>query len=381
MTVFGRDTLITCLQTLMFGPELARSALDVLANLQATEDNPAIDAEPGKIVHEVRRGRRRGTGSRPTTARSTRHRCTWSCSPRSGAGRTMPLSSGTSGTRRCARSPGSTTTAISTATGSSSTGSGQRRASTTSRGKTRGTRSALGRPHRGAPIAPVEARGYVYDERRMAELAREVWRDRELSDRLDREADELQARFDQAFWNESRGGYYVLALDGEKRQVDSACSNMGHLLWTGIVPMERVDKVVDALMGPDLWSGWGCGRCPLPTPATTRSRTTPARCGPMTTPDRLGTGPLCALARSAENLQAHAERLGPLRPPAAGGLRGAAPRRDAVSDCLPDGGATSGLGGRDTVLLLQQLLGLQPDRPSAPLRSVASGASCRRGPA
>ncbi|MGH2921051.1 MAG: glycogen debranching N-terminal domain-containing protein, partial [Gaiellaceae bacterium] len=57
MTVFGRDTLITCLQTLLFGPELARSALDVLAELQATEDNPEIDAEPGKIVHELRHGK------------------------------------------------------------------------------------------------------------------------------------------------------------------------------------------------------------------------------------------------------------------------------------------------------------------------------------
>src|SRR5258706_451300 len=57
MTVFGRDTLITCLQTLMFGPELARSALRELAALQATEVDPSRDAEPGKIVHEVRRGK------------------------------------------------------------------------------------------------------------------------------------------------------------------------------------------------------------------------------------------------------------------------------------------------------------------------------------
>src|SRR5438552_8662265 len=57
MTVFGRDTLITCLQTLMFGPELAHSALDVLAELQATVNDPSIDAEPGKIVHEIRRGK------------------------------------------------------------------------------------------------------------------------------------------------------------------------------------------------------------------------------------------------------------------------------------------------------------------------------------
>src|SRR5205807_1002788 len=57
MTVFGRDTLITCLQTLLFGPDLARSALEALAELQAREDDPSVDAEPGKIVHEVRHGK------------------------------------------------------------------------------------------------------------------------------------------------------------------------------------------------------------------------------------------------------------------------------------------------------------------------------------
>ena len=49
----------------------------------------------------------------------------------------------------------------------------------------------------------------------------------------------------------------MLALDGEKRQVDSLCSNIGHLLWSGIVPSGRVDAVVDQLMGAELWSGWG----------------------------------------------------------------------------------------------------------------------------
>src|SRR5215831_13734321 len=57
MTVFGRDTIITCLQTLLFGPELARNALDVLASLQSRLDDGSIDAEPGKIVHEVRHGK------------------------------------------------------------------------------------------------------------------------------------------------------------------------------------------------------------------------------------------------------------------------------------------------------------------------------------
>ncbi|OLE17616.1 MAG: hypothetical protein AUG88_06390 [Actinobacteria bacterium 13_1_20CM_4_68_12] len=108
------------------------------------------------------------------------------------------------------------------------------------------------------PIVPCEVQGYVYDaKRRTAEMAREVWRDRALADRLERDAEELRRAFDEKFWTERRGGYYVLALDGEKRQVDSLCSNIGHLLWSGIVPRERVDPIVDALMGEELWSGWG----------------------------------------------------------------------------------------------------------------------------
>jgi len=100
--------------------------------------------------------------------------------------------------------------------------------------------------------------GYVYDaKRRMAEIAREVWRDRALADRLDVEAAELKQRFDDAFWVPERGGFYALALDADKNPVDSVCSNIGHLLWSRIVPAERVDAIVDQLMGDGLWSGWG----------------------------------------------------------------------------------------------------------------------------
>src|SRR5256885_8083336 len=88
-------------------------------------------------------------------------------------------------------------------------------------------------------------------------MAGEVGRARALADRLERDAEELRRAFDAAFWTDHRGGYYALALDGEKRQVDSLCSNIGHLLWSGIVPRERVDALVDGLMGEELWSGWG----------------------------------------------------------------------------------------------------------------------------
>jgi glycogen debranching enzyme len=259
MTVFGRDTLITCLQTLLFGPELARSALEVLAGSQATEENPAIDAEPGKVVHEVRRGKAAknwfasyyGTiDATPLYLILLSEVWRWTDDAalvrhfREPALRALSWIDdygdldGDGFIEYRKRSP----TGLDNQSWKDSWDS------------QRFSDGRIAEP----PIAPVEAQGYVYDaKRRTAELAREVWRDRELADRLDREADELRDRFNQAFWHEGRGGYYVLALDGEKRQVDSLSSNIGHLLWSGIVPPERVDAVVDALMGPDLWSGWG----------------------------------------------------------------------------------------------------------------------------
>src|SRR5262249_40475724 len=108
------------------------------------------------------------------------------------------------------------------------------------------------------PISPGEVQGSVYDaRRRTAERGGGGGRDRVLADRLERDAEELRRAFDERFWTNRRGGYYVLALDGEKRQVDSLCSNIGHLLWSGIVPRERGDAIVDALMGEELWSGLG----------------------------------------------------------------------------------------------------------------------------
>ena len=101
MTVFGRDTIITSLQTMLLGPELAVSALETLAELQSTVDDPAIDAEPGKIVHELRSGRAAEKWFRATTAQWMPRRCTSSCCPRSGAGRATTTSRCAFGTRTC----------------------------------------------------------------------------------------------------------------------------------------------------------------------------------------------------------------------------------------------------------------------------------------
>jgi glycogen debranching enzyme len=259
MTVFGRDTLITCYQTLLFGPELARSGLDVLADLQATEDDPTIDAEPGKIVHEVRDGKAAKTwfhtyygtvDATPLYLILLSEVWRWTDD---------------AAMLRELKEPALKALAWIDEYGDRD-GDGfveyERR---TERGLENQSWKDSGdsqRFHDGSlahgPIAPCEVQGYVYDaKRRTAEMAREVWRDRALADRLERDAEELRRAFDERFWTDRRGGYYVLALDGEKRQVDSLCSNIGHLLWSGIVPRERVDAIVDALMGEELWSGWG----------------------------------------------------------------------------------------------------------------------------
>jgi glycogen debranching enzyme len=259
MTVFGRDTLITCLQTLLFGPELARTALEVLADLQAHEDDPRIDAEPGKIVHEVRhlKAARRwheryyGTvDATPLYLILLSEVWRWT----DDAALVRDLKEPSLAALEWIDKYGDRDRDGFVEYERRNDDGLENQSWKDSWDSQRFHDGTLADP----PIAPCEVQGYVYDaKRRIAELARDVWRDRELAARLEREADELRSRFDRAFWVEKRGGYYALALDGEKRKVDSLCSNIGHLLWSGIVPPERVDAIVDRLMGDELWSGWG----------------------------------------------------------------------------------------------------------------------------
>lgn len=259
MTIFGRDTAIVSLQTLLLGPELAVGALDALAELQSDRDDPAIDAEPGKIVHEIRHGRAAETWFPRyygTVDATPLFLCllaeTWRWTDDAVlAGRLRePALRALEWIDRYGDCDGDGLVEY------------ERRSPRGLANQSWKDSGDSQRFHDGRlaepPIAPVEVQGYVYAAKRgIAELAREVWRDRALADRLDGEAEALRARVDEAFWVDERGGFYALALDGSKRRVDARCSNMGHLLWSGIVPAERVERVVDQLLSPELWSGWG----------------------------------------------------------------------------------------------------------------------------
>src|SRR5260370_40580094 len=104
------------------------------------------------------------------------------------------------------------------------------------------------------PRATCEIQGYVYDaQMRCARLAREFWQDPELANRLEQEAAELKRKLHHEFWLAERE-FFALAIDGDGRKVDSLTSNIGHLLWSGIVDEDKAEAVVRHLMGPKLYS-------------------------------------------------------------------------------------------------------------------------------
>ncbi|MDG4798105.1 glycogen debranching N-terminal domain-containing protein [Micromonospora sp. WMMD1082] len=262
LTVFGRDTLITAYQTLSFAPQLAHGALIALASHQGTTVDDFRDEEPGKILHEYRVGELTVTGQRPHN-------------PYFGAADSTQLWlivlseywrwTGDDELVHHLREQAYAALRWIDRYGDRD-GDGYVEYATRSlhglgnqcwRDSWDGIQFADGEiPY--LPIATCETQGYTYDAKlRMAELADGPLGDPELARRLRAEAAELYERFNRDFWLDDRGGFYAIGLDGDKQRIDSMTSNMGQLLWSGIVPPERARRVADHLMSPHLFSGWG----------------------------------------------------------------------------------------------------------------------------
>ncbi|MCW2640457.1 MAG: Amylo-alpha,6-glucosidase [Dactylosporangium sp.] len=262
MALFGRDSLITSYQALPFVPEMCRTTLRALAAQQATEIDDFRDAEPGKILHELRHGELTYFGESPQ-------------SPYYGSADTTPLFlivldeyERWTGDRETVQALEGSARAALAWMERYGDRDGNGFIEYLSRSPETGLRIQCWKDSWNSivypdgtpaplPHATCEIQGYAYDaRRRVARLARECWGDPALAERLDRDADALRKRFHEAFWLPDEG-FYALALDGDDRPVPTLTSNIGHLLWSGIVPDENVDQVVDHLLGENLFSGWG----------------------------------------------------------------------------------------------------------------------------
>jgi glycogen debranching enzyme len=262
MALFGRDSLITSLQALPYLPNLARTTLTTLAARQGTRCDDFRDEEPGKVLHEIRFGELTAIGERPH-------------SPYYGAADTTPLFlvvldeyERWTGDAELVRTLEPNARAALDWIDRFGDLDGDGYVEYQTRNPATGLVNqcwkdswnsilhADGRIAQG-PVAVCEIQGYVYDaKRRGARLAREFWDDQALAERLTVEADALRHRFLEDFWIPERG-CFALALDRDKHQVDSLCSNMGQLLWSGIVDAERAAAVAARLMDDPLYSGWG----------------------------------------------------------------------------------------------------------------------------
>jgi glycogen debranching enzyme len=263
MTAFGRDSLIAAYQALPFHEDLAPAALEALAEMQADDWDNWRDAEPGKIPHELRRGILAALGEIPHTPYYGSHDSTlwwlivldeyhrWSgddafVRQAEGAARRAlgwlegPADLDADGYLEY-RKRSDSDMALDNQCWKDSDDS------------IRFADGSVAKP----PIATCEIQGYAYDARlRTARLLREVWGDEETAARLEQEAAGLKERFNRDFWIKGRG-HFALALDGEKNQVDSLTSNVGHLLFSGIVEERRGAPTVRALLRDDMFSGWG----------------------------------------------------------------------------------------------------------------------------
>jgi glycogen debranching enzyme len=262
MALFGRDSLITSYQVLPYAPELCRTTLRALAALQATDVDDFRDAEPGKILHELRHGELTHFGERPH-------------SPYYGAADSTPLFlivldeyERWTGDRTLIKElePAARAALEWVERHGDLDGDGYIEYQT--RNPDTGLENQCWKDSWNSilhpdgtlatgPHAVCEIQGYAYDaRRRAARLARDCWNDPGFADRLDRDADALRDRFNRDFWLDD-AGFYALALDGAKRPVPTLTSNIGHLLWSGIVPPEYSARVAEHLMGERLFSGWG----------------------------------------------------------------------------------------------------------------------------
>ena len=257
---FGREMAFVGLETLLLDLRWARAAVSFLARRQGTADNAFREEQPGKIMHELRRGELAAIRAVPHTPYygSVDSTALWLLLVAELAVWTGDLDGFE------LRAP-AVDAALEWIDGPGDPdGDGfveyERRSRVGLRNQGwRDSQDAVvhedGTQVEG-PVALAETQGYVYyAKRRLAAVYGQLG-DVDRAERLSQSAARLKRAFNERFWMEDQG-FFALALDGRKRQVKAVSSTVGHALWSRIVAEEHIPDVVHRLMAPDMFTGWG----------------------------------------------------------------------------------------------------------------------------
>lgn len=260
VTLFGRDSALTCLETLAWNPHVAEDTLMLLARYQGQREDAWRDEEPGKVLHELRTGELARAGLVPHTPYYgtvdatplflillARH-ASWTGSLELFQLLEAPVEAALGWMDRYGDHGGEGYIAYHSRTEHGLTNQGWK----DSGDAIVGDDGQLAEP----PIALCEVQGYAYLARRlMADLYERAGRPAR-ADALRRAAEHLRARFDRDFWMVHRR-FLALALARGWRPVEVFSSNAGQALWSGIVEPARAGALVSGLMADDMFSGWG----------------------------------------------------------------------------------------------------------------------------